>query len=436
MSWRVVVHQVVCVVAIGLLLSFCKSNRNAEDPKGAYCRSAANIPGCDAPCGEGLEPCASGLYCSDAKTCTADCSQSAGFACPGQQYCAVDGRCLANGQDYVTNIGSGICAEVNLEASGVPPHVYAIVDQSGSMNESLGTVTRWDGLRDLLIGAAATRPGGLVADLQEQVRFGLAMYSSEGGSGPGKACPIINNPNNSTLDNNLLQAPIAPTLRNYETIRALYADAKIMTDTPTGDTLRFLIDRWAANPPTEPGEKVFLLATDGAPDSCAVPNPPNSTVALQVQAEVVAQVQRGFAAGIRTFVVGIANESDLPTQHLQAIANAGVGRMVGQSDAAFYRASTVSELRSAIEGVVRSSRSCSLRLNGEIANMERRCEGEVVLSTDADPQGRRLECDGANGWRVVDANTIELVGQACIDLRQSREARVKGTFPCNVAKLL
>jgi hypothetical protein len=52
------------------------------------------------------------------------------------------------------------------------------------------------------------------------------------------------------------------------------------------------------------------------------------------------------------------------------------------------------------------------------------CSGTVELD------GEPLECDGADGWRLVDESHVELVGDACARFRDS--AMVSAEFPCDV----
>jgi hypothetical protein len=104
----------------------------------------------------------------------------------------------------------------------VIPTVILIIDQSSSMEESFGSDTRWNTLRDFLLES----PDGLIADLQSQVRFGLAMYSAESGGAnpePIGECPMVTS--------------VAPALDNFDAIEAVYAGAEPIEDTPTGDAI-------------------------------------------------------------------------------------------------------------------------------------------------------------------------------------------------------
>jgi hypothetical protein len=53
------------------------------------------------------------------------------------------------------------------------------------------------------------------------------------------------------------------------------------------------------------------------------------------------------------------------------------------------------------------------------------CSGKVTLN------GKDLECDSDNGWRLVDDNTFELTGSACTSFLGSASS-VYAMFPCEV----
>jgi hypothetical protein len=53
------------------------------------------------------------------------------------------------------------------------------------------------------------------------------------------------------------------------------------------------------------------------------------------------------------------------------------------------------------------------------------CMGTVKLN------GEPLEC-GDNGWRLKDANTIEITGTACERFQKENNATITANFPCEV----
>lgn len=300
--------------------------------------------------------------------------------------------------------GSG-CADVRVEARRVTPNVVLVIDQSGSMDVSFGESDRWNALRDSLLD----RPDGLVFALQEQVRFGLALFSAEaeGGSSepvPGE-CPLIE--------------WIPPALSSYESIAAVYGAAEPIDETPTGASLDAVTDRLTMTPDPSADPTIFILATDGEPDTCAQPNPQEG------QPEALAAAERAFTAGIRTFIISVG-EGTISEAHLQDMANAGLGRTASDPNAEYWVAGDDAGLRSALTEIIGEQLSCEITLEGAIQDPDEACSGDVRLN------GTSLRCDDPNGWRALDASRIEILGDACETLQNATGAVVTATFPCDV----
>jgi hypothetical protein len=366
---------------------------------------------CGRVCSE-TEPCPAGFYCDDG-ACTADCIPGAvPDGCGAGQTCEADGRCVeradGGGLDGGMRPDGGdpnVCADITVEATRVTPNVIVVVDQSSSMTAGFGSGNRWDVLRNSLIGTPGDRDG-LIAELESVVRFGLALYTAEAPGNtsdpvPGE-CPVVQT--------------IEPALDNLATIAALYESQSPVDETPTGEALDVLVSRlqMSVDPLSDP--TIFILATDGEPDTCAQPNP------QQGQDVAVRAAEDAFRAGIRTFIISVG--SQISEAHLQDMANAGQGRDASDP-AEFYVAGNDQGLRDTIERIIGGELSCELTLNGMIDDLEEACEGTVVLN------GRELECNGENGWRAVDASTIELVGDACDTLLESPGVTLEARFPCD-----
>jgi hypothetical protein len=292
-----------------------------------------------------------------------------------------------------------------VRASQVTPTVILIVDQSSSMEESFeGDRSRWNVLRDFLLDA----PNGLIADLQSQVRFGLALYSAEsGGSNPEPIgeCPMI--------------TTVAPALDNYDAIASVYRGADVIEDTPTGDSIDAIVEELMLDrdPDAQNDPVVFILATDGEPDRCEELDPQNG------QEEAIAAVERAYQLGIRTFIISVG-EGTVSAEHQQDVANAGLGRGPGDEDAEFWVAGNDQSLRAALTEIVGSQLGCEVQLNGRVEGDA--CLGRVVLN------GRDLECGGDDGWVLSSPRTIRLQGQACDDLKNLDEVLLEVSFPCEV----
>jgi hypothetical protein len=295
-----------------------------------------------------------------------------------------------------------VCAAQRVMARRVTPNVVLVIDQSGSMTEDFGGSNRWDALRDSLLA----EPDGLIATLEGSVRFGVALFSSEAGdSGPAVGmCPMV--------------TWVDPALDNLAAIRAVYAPADPIDETPTGESIDAVLERLAATPDPSDDPTILVLATDGEPDTCAEPNPQNG------QDESIAAIERAYDRSIRTFVISVGN--DVGMAHLQDVANAGIGRGAGDPDAPFWVAGDDEGLRTALTAIIGGELSCVVTLEGRIDDLSQACTGSVVLD------GTALDCDDPDGWRAIDETHIELTGAACERLQSNPRASLEASFPCGV----
>ncbi len=286
------------------------------------------------------------------------------------------------------------CVDVTVEVEPVIPTVMLVIDQSGSMTGSFQGVSRWDAVYETLMG-----PDGVVLSLEHRVNFGLALYTSyngfEGGSGfPAGQCPVITG--------------AEPALGNHAALDAIYSPAEPADETPTGDALVALTGPLAAIE----GPKAFIVATDGEPDTCKQPNPQEG------QQESLDAASAAFALGIETYVLSVGG--DVSAMHLQELANAGVGLDPSDGLAPFYQALSPEQLVVAFDAIIADLISCEFDLEGVIQGEA--CEGDVYLN------GQLLEC--GSDWDALDDSTIELLGEACLEVKSGSAATVEAEFPC------
>ena len=386
------------------LVPACSCGEDAPNnpSPGAACELEMPLEGCGNECGApGAGACPAGLYCGSGDTCTADCVPSGSPSCDTGYRCTSTGQCE---EDPTARRDAGdpnVCADVRLEGVRVTPTVIVIVDQSGSMTSDFGGGDRWNVLRDSLLDDM-----GLIRDLEGSVRFGLAMYSARAENDDEPAmgeCPIITS--------------VPPALNNYDAIAGIYNPADPIDETPTGEAIERVLADYLSIPDPDPDPAIFILATDGEPDTCAEPNPQNG------QATAIAAVEHAYSEGVRTYAISVGR--DVGMRHLQDIANAGLGRGAGDPDAPFWVAGDDAGLRDALRMIVGGVLSCTIDLRGNI-DTSMACSGTVRLN------GMVIPCDDDNGWRVVDENTIELQGDACDTLQDGPGATLEATFPCDV----
>jgi len=334
------------------------------------------------------------------------------------------------------------CNRLDVGFEKVIPTVAIVVDRSSSMLEGYGTGTRWAALKSSLIGA-----NGLIQANEQDMRFGLVMFTA---LPSGSTCPALEP----------AIGQVSFTLGSHAAISAVYGPALPPTtekgETPTGETIVAVTT--ALNQVTEPGLKFILLATDGEPDTCpgvcmgtcpvadrpGWPRDPNCG-----QDKSISAVQAAFAKGIRTYVIGIGNA--VGVEHLQALANAGVGlpvvlgtqanwltascgylpaqlagmyAMTSPMNAPFYQAMDQAALAAALKAILSAVRSCKFVLKGmvELANAG---SGQVILD------GRPLVYNDPNGWRMNSPTELEVLGAACTEL-ETKARMLNVSFPCSV----
>lgn len=362
---------------------------------------AAYGSACGAAC-SGDAACGAGLHCKEGK-CAAECIQASDC---GNGECTSDGHC----DDIVLNpvetdptptMTNPKCIEGQVEFKAVVPQVWLLLDRSGSMTDSLGTISRWAALGSVLLGDP-TNPAdrGVVGDFEKSVAFGAVFYTT--GSGVA-GCAL-------DLES------VALAANNYVYIRQRYNKLSPTGGTPTADSVAATV-AVAASSDLTGGPKILVLATDGAPGTCS----PRTGAATT---EVEKEVEKAFLKKIQTFAISISTGTD--AVHMQRVANVGVGLPADSTTpATLYSAESQQELKDAFSSILTEvPRSCVFELNGNVER-PRADEGSVVLA------GQELTYGDPNGWLLKQADQVELVGSACAQI-QAGEADLDISFPCAV----
>jgi len=277
------------------------------------------------------------------------------------------------------------------------PTFQLVIDQSGSMEEEFdGGNTRWQAVEDTLVG-----PDGVVTQLQSSIRFGASFYANP----MIDTCPAVQS--------------LPPALDAADDIAQLFQTQAPGGDTPTGESIELITSELLQD--TWEGEKVIVLATDGEPDTCAVPEPMSQADVDTVRGVAVDAVAAAYAAGIRTFVISVGPE--IAEAHLQDLANAGVGVPDGGADADFYVANDNASLVAAFNAIVAGLRPCTFPLEDPLpASLAPACS--LTVNETAIPY------DDPDGWAVRDDEiTLELQGAAC-DAIQEGVVAIELTCTC------
>jgi len=296
------------------------------------------------------------------------------------------------------------CVDITRSYTSVPATVMLLIDQSGSMDLRFGPLgTRWDILREAIVEPET----GLLAWLDQSAEVGLMLYTSLDGFEGGGACPMITR--------------VDVQVGSVEKVRGAYLaeEPEPEGDTPTGEGIDQAVIQLARVGGAAP--KYILLLTDGAPDTCAQPDPQNG------MPQAIDAAERAFAQGIRVITVGVSQE--LSGQNLQRMANAGAGKppelRYGQDADAEPPLSANNDprqLADQLKGVIGDVRTCNIELGTEVG-LGRGLEGRLSLD------GEALDYDNGDGWSFVDDDTLLIHGAACEKILADGE-RLEVRFPC------
>lgn len=347
--------------------------------------AAANlfVPGC------GNEPSKSSAGSGEGSSAT-DSSDS--LSDEGGDSQTGQGKDSGSSKDSTTD---SVCGELNVNFQLQTPTVMLLIDQSGSMEESFGNVDRWEAVKNTLLG----QPNGTVTRLDSQVRFGLNLYTSHGGYEGGK-CPMLTG--------------VDPAINNYDAIKNVFDNNAPENDTPTAESILQVVTLLKQD--QDPSKKIIVLATDGEPDTCEVPNP------QQGQEESIAAAQTAYKEHFPVFIIGVGD--DVGEDHLRQMANAGQGFPIDDPKGAdFYRGLDPQSLVQAFEDIISGARDCVLDLEGEVQQgMEDQCK----VTIDGEP----VNYNDPDGWRLNSPSKLELVGGACENIKTG-EKELLVSCPCD-----
>ena len=299
-----------------------------------------------------------------------------------------------------TPVNSGLdektCARADVQVERIRPRIVFLVDASSSMSEDLGGVTRWDALREALLA-----DDGLVPSLQELVKFGLITYE-----GPRyTTCPAYRY--------------AAPAPSNVDLVAAAFPDAPPEeSSTPTGAAMDWAIDNAFLDQVPSPDStweaQFMIFATDGEPNGCAQGS---TTEPARDFDSVIAAAHKAAGRGIDVFVISLADAAGEFADHLQQVAT------IGGTDKV-YSPQNKAELVSELQTIIGATISCQVELSAGRIIAGRECSGEVLLNFDP------LECNGDDGFELVDSTHILLKGKACDDFKFTPSATLSASFPC------
>ena len=413
---RVLIAVLCLQVMPALLLQGCKVKVRASDAgtSDAEVTGESNEPARTEESTPAREPKAAGAGPGGAKS-VGGSGGTAGRPRASAGEASANGGTSGGGQSAAP-MTVEICRVDRPAASAAGSTVWMVVDGSGSMVESLGDKTRWVALREALLDNMA----GVIRALP-QARWGLALYDGPlpGGSGevmlpdggvakpalpPATTCPRL-----ITVD---------PKSDNFAAINAAYPLDPLGGSTPTDRALSAVSAKILAGGTRVPDSMptIVVLATDGAPnDFCST----DTSFPPDTRPNVIAAAQKLAQAGVKTYVISLAGDDQVLTDHLNQVAQAG------GTNKPFVPANKT-QLIDALRQIVSSEPNCDVSLNQEIEPL-RACDGSVQIA------GKELTCNGADGFGLRDPSTLRLSGAACTAYKADPKA-LKVSYPCDALR--
>ena len=312
--------------------------------------------------------------------------------------------------------GYGMCTEQPVRFSRANPRVILVIDGSESMNEPFpGAASRWSALRSALLDENE----GVVARLQGLVRFGMVLFSDGGEnsviSDLGPDTRIVEEPCPSTMT-------VEPLMNNLDAIAQVFPQAPPGGWSTTAAALEMASAEILRSDLAERGDSepaYLVLCTDGEPTACPetrdqeITDPPSD---LEATKRATAE---GVENGIGTYVVNLGSEPPKLQEYLDQLAEQGATGLPA------FAPSTAKELTQTLLKIANSALGCSVYLNGRVAP-GLQCTGELMLN------GRKRECDGEHGWKLVEPRQIELSGDSCSEFNENPASILQAAFPCGV----
>lgn len=298
-----------------------------------------------------------------------------------------------------TGTGETNCGLQKHELTRVPAEIMLVLDRSSTMSfEVVGsTNSRW-----VEVSQAVEQ---VVMATDRNVLWGMKMFPTSQG------CSVTDT----------MEVPVAAA--NYPMMSAAIRGSSpnmAFPGTPMPGALRAATAHLRARPGTNP--RYLLLATDGlpncGPDGMYLPND-GRDIAGPLQA-----IRDAAAAGIKTFVVGIATHAEGATATAALDMWAAAGGVPRAGTPRFYPVNNQAELSTALNEI-------TVRVGSCVYPLAKAPPSPMDVAVNID--GRRIPRDTSKmeGWDYTpDMMSIEVFGAACQQLKMGKATDVQIIFGC------
>lgn len=312
---------------------------------------------------------------------------------------ADSGPVEASRSNPTTGTGEHNCGLQRHELVRVPPEIMLVLDRSSTMDYEVegSTNTRW-----VEVSRAVEQ---VVMATDRNVLWGMKLFPTVDG------CTVTNT----------MEVPVAAA--NFPMMSAAIratAPNNAFPGTPMPGALRAAAAHLMARPGNNP--RYLLLATDGlpncGPNGMYLPND-GRDIAGPAQA-----IRDAAAAGIRTFVVGIATHAEGATAQAALDMWAGAGGVPRAGTPRYYPVNNQAELATALNEI-------TVRVGTCVYPLAKAPPSPSDVAVDID--GRRIPRDTTrmNGWDyTANMMSIEVFGPACEQLKMGKANDVQIIFGC------
>jgi len=329
------------------------------------------------------------------------------------------GKPDSTGGDIGFGTGGATCGQTNVSVTPQPPDILIVQDRSLSMtDDSSGRACAGGSMNgDGKCGAASkwtqviNALDPVVMQTQSTVSWGLMFLGDEPVMCGAATTPVV---------------PITPGT-SYARIQAALAGVQFTgaTGTPTAAVVNNAVQYMQGL--TDPNPKFLLLATDGEPN-CAGGN-------LNTNDDVGAEnaVAAAKAAGIPTFVVGIATATDAAaTKALNTMAVNGGEAQVGAATQ-YYAVTDTADLLTVLAKIISAATPCTIPLSGITGSLDK----VAVSAKEAAGQTVEIRHDDTNGWSYTDATKTAIIlnGDACRNLQTVTYTAFQFIYTCATGKI-
>jgi len=298
------------------------------------------------------------------------------------------------------------CGEHHFDLERKPAELLLVLDRSGSMQDApdgaTDSTTKWD-----LVVPAINQ---VITETDTTISWGMKVFPE----GVGEEC-------DATGVTSHVDVPMA-ALNASKVTGAITMTTPDGNGTPTGDAidqgLAYLQSLTDANP------KYILLATDGEP-SCPKPSDSARTVAVQA-------VANAAAAGVHTFVVGVATTKASASTALNDMALAGMEARDSDPNplaTRFYLANTKDELVNALQVITGQVSGCTFSWDET---------PPVPDNIAVKVNGVKAPHDASDGWEYTgtEYRGVEVHGSWCEKIKTTGANVVEIVFGCPGVEVL